>query len=446
MADRRWRVLAAGMAAQASIAAVGLGLPAIAPQLRDRFDLSLAGTGALLAASTLGVLVGLLPWGATADRLGERPVVVAGLAGAALALALAALADSALGVAAGLFLAGLLGAAANVGSGRAVARAFPRRQRGLGLGLRHMATPLGGALGAAALPVAVAVAEPRAAFLLLAGLCALGALAAAAGLVPPPARDPQPARRGPGPLRDPRIWRLSVGTALVVVAQIAVLSFLTLYLHLERGWSVGAAAAALVGLQLVGGASRVLAGALSDRLGARVRVLRGLALAAAAALAVAAALLALPDVPAAAALLVAGILAMSGNGVSFAAAAELAGLDRAGTALGLQNTVLFVAVAIAPPAFGAAVAGLGWTAAFALVAVLPLLGAAVLSPLAARERGGRRDQGDQQPDGGDGDGPGGDGLQLEAATPTGPRPDLPADPDGERGGQRAGGETVGDGH
>ena len=44
---------------------------------------------------------------------------------------------------------------------------------------------------------------------------------------------------------------------------------------------------------------------------------------------------------------------MAGNGVSFAAAAEMAGPARVGTALGLQNTILFVAVAIAPPAFGA---------------------------------------------------------------------------------------------
>ena len=46
---------------------------------------------------------------------------------------------------------------------------------------------------------------------------------------------------------------------------------------------------------------------------------------------------------------------MAGNGVSFAAAAEMAGPARVGTALGLQNTVLAVAVAIAPPAFGATV-------------------------------------------------------------------------------------------
>lgn len=76
---------------------------------------------------------------------------------------------------------------------------------------------------------------------------------------------------------------------------------------------------------------------------------------------------------------------MAGNGVSFAAAAEMAGPGRVGTALGLQNTVLFAAVAVASPLFGAAVGLLSWPGAFALAAVFPLVGWATLGPLAAAE-------------------------------------------------------------
>ena len=49
-AGYRWVVLAVGMTAQASISALQLGLPAVAPEIRAEFDLSLAATGALLAA------------------------------------------------------------------------------------------------------------------------------------------------------------------------------------------------------------------------------------------------------------------------------------------------------------------------------------------------------------------------------------------------------------
>jgi MFS family permease len=113
------------MTAQASVAALQLGLPAVAPQIRDAFGLSLAGIGALLAASTAGIIVTLLAWGALADRIGERAVIAGGLAGAAAALALASQATSAAALGTGLAAAGALGSSVNAASGRA---GRPRRR------------------------------------------------------------------------------------------------------------------------------------------------------------------------------------------------------------------------------------------------------------------------------------------------------------------------------
>ena len=377
------------MTAQASISALQLGLPAVAPQLRDEFDLSLAATGALLAASTVGIIATLLAWGALADRIGERAVIGIGLTGAAAALAIASRAGSAEALGACLVAAGAFGSSANAASGRAVVAWFDPSQRGLALGLRHMSTPLGGALAAVTLPFIADRGGVGAALLALAGACLAGALAAMVGLrrAEPVAAaghldEPPPS---PGPLRDRAIWRLSLGTACVVLAQLSLLSFLALYLHEERGWATGAAALALGAVQIGGAAARVVAGAWSDRSGSRIRPLRTLALAGAVTLALAAALLAAPDAPAAVALIVAGVLAMAGNGVSFAAAAEMAGAARVGTALGLQNTILFVAVAVAPPVFGAAVGLTSWPAAFAGAALCPLIGWWVLRPLVAVE-------------------------------------------------------------
>ena len=377
------------MTAQASISALQLGLPAVAPQLRDEFGLSLAATGALLAASTVGIIATLLGWGALADRIGERAVIGIGLTGAALALAAASRAGSAEVLGACLVAAGAFGSSANAASGRAVVSWFSASQRGFALGLRHMSTPLGGALAALSLPFIADRGGVGDALLALAGACLVGALAAVLGLrrAGPPVGaagldEPPPTA---GPLRDPAIWRLSLGTASVVLAQLSLLSFLALYLHEERGWSVGAAALGLAAVQIGGAVARVLAGAWSDRVGSRIRPLRALALSGAVTLGLAATLLGAPDAPAAAALIAAGVLTMAGNGVSFAAAAEMAGPSRVGTALGLQNTILFVAVAIAPPAFGAIVGLTSWPSAFALAALCPLLGWLVLRPLAARE-------------------------------------------------------------
>jgi sugar phosphate permease len=378
------------MAAQASISAVQLGLPAVAPQIRDAYGLSIAATGALLAASTVGIIATLLAWGALADRLGECAVIAAGLTGAAVALALASQASSGLALGAALVLAGAFGSSANAASGRAVVSWFGPSQRGLALGLRHMSTPLGGAIAAALLPLAADAGGIEAAMLALAAACLGGAAAAALGLrrAEPAAGgldDPPPHVTAAGPLRDRAIWRLSLGTAAVVLGQISVLSFVALYLHEQRGWSVGASALALAGVQIGGAAARVAAGAWSDRVGRRIRPLRTIALAGGITLAAATALLAAPDPLAAPLLLVAGVVVMAGNGISFAAAAEMAGPGRVGTALGLQNTILFVAVAAASPLFGAAVGLLSWTAAFALAALCPLVGWLVLAPLAAAE-------------------------------------------------------------
>ncbi|MEW6583720.1 MAG: MFS transporter, partial [Actinomycetota bacterium] len=136
----RWVILAVGVAAQVAPAGVHQGLPAIGPELRDRYGLSLAGLGALLAAFIAGMIVMVLPWGALADRVGERVVIGAGLVAAAAPVALATVTSGAVATGAALFVAGMLAASANAASGRAVVGWFAASERGLALGVRHMAT------------------------------------------------------------------------------------------------------------------------------------------------------------------------------------------------------------------------------------------------------------------------------------------------------------------
>ena len=66
----RWAVLAAGSTAMASAAVLFVGLPVLAPTLREEYDLSLSGVGVLLAAAWVGGTLTLLPWGLAADRYG----------------------------------------------------------------------------------------------------------------------------------------------------------------------------------------------------------------------------------------------------------------------------------------------------------------------------------------------------------------------------------------
>lgn len=378
----RWVILAAGTVAQASIATVGIGLPALAPALRSHYGLSLGQTGVVLAAPGVGMLPTLLPWGLLADRVGERAVIAFGLGGAAAALVATGWTGSYGALFALLAVVGALGGSVNAASGRAVMGWFAREERGLALGIRQTAIPLGGASAALALPWLAASGGTRLAFLALAGTCAVGASVGLLLLREAPAR--QPAAAGvAGPLRDRRMWLLSGGSVLFLVGQIAVIGFVVLFLHEHRGVRTGVAAAILAATHLLGAVARIAVGRWSDRLGTRVVPLRRLGLGLGAALAAAAAVVDAPLWLLVPALVAAGVFGLSWNGLSFTAAAEAAGAGRSGAALGFQQTPLGVGVAVVPIAF-AWVASTSWRAAFAASAVAPVVGTIVLARLDER--------------------------------------------------------------
>jgi MFS family permease len=371
-------VLAAGTAAQTSFSAVLIGLPVLAPALRDAYDLSLFQVGLVLDSVWIGPIVTLLPWGLLADRLGERLVLAVGLGGCGAALIGAAEAGSFTQLILLLVLAGAAGASVNSASGRAVMQWFPASQRGLALGVRQTAIPLGGLISALSLPAL----GLRAAFGLLAALCFAGAIFGTAVI-----RERKAAEEVLEPgglrvtLRDGRLWWLCGGSSLYLVAQVAVTGFIVLFLHDERGFSPGEAAAVLAGIQVLATVLRIATGRWSDLIGSRLVPLRIVGALSSLTLAVVAAVLDAPIGVLVPAFVLAGGFAMSWNGLSFTAAAELAGRGRSGAAIGMQQTSLSVAGALVPPAFAAVVAATSWRVGFALAAVFPLVGVQLLRPL-----------------------------------------------------------------
>ena len=388
----KWVILAVGLGSQTAISAVRQGLPSIAPALRDTYALSLQQLGLVLAAINVGIVLTLFVWGVLADRIGERTVLATGLAAAAGALVGAALAPSFGWLLAGLLAAGMAGASAIGGSGRAVMGWFDRSERGMALGVRQTGVPLGGGLAAIALPLIVAAFDLRAALLVVAAGCAAAAIASWRWMREPPPRPAgHPRVLAPPPHRDRRLWRLGLGSSLVVLAQGALFGFLVVFLHDVHGWPVGAAAGALAALYVGGAVARVAAGLWSDRIDERVAPLRRLTALSAALLLLAALLGAAgaPTVILLPALLAGGVLAASWNGLSLTAATEMSGRERAGTAIGVQNTILNGAGAIAPVAFASVVVATSWPTAWALLALSQLAGVAVLAPLVTEERGRR---------------------------------------------------------
>ena len=104
----------------------------------------------------------------------------------------------------------------------------------------------------------------------------------------------------------------------MIIGQVGITSLLVLYLYSERGWTAAHAALALGGVQVGAALARVCAGRWSDLRGERVEPFRQLATVAGVLL-LAGAVLGPP------ALMAGGIAAMSWNGLSFTAAAEISG-------------------------------------------------------------------------------------------------------------------------
>ncbi len=386
----RWIVLGTAAFGAAGFAALRMGLPSLGPAIRSEFDLSLGEVGVAFSALALGTMFTLIAWGMLADRIGERPVLTVGLLGTAATMVWAGMAPSYGVFVLALTLAGASGAAATGASGRAVMGWFGWRERGMALGLRQMALPLGGAIGSISLPLLAGAQGLQAAFYALAGLMVVAAAVCAALLREPPEQPtvlaPMPTTP---PLRDRRQWRLGAGSGLMVVAQGSMLGFLVLYLVDVHHMGAAGAAAVLAVAQLLGAAGRVRAGRVSDREERRIAPMRRRGLASGGLLLVLAVTSAVwagsPAWFAAPVVIAAAVATMTWNGLSFTAAGEIAGKAKAGTAMSLQNTVVAVGSAIGAPVFGLSVDLVDWPLAYALLAIGPLAAWQVLAPLEADE-------------------------------------------------------------
>ena len=372
-------MLAAGTFAQTTYSAIWFGIAVMAPALRARDHLSLAQTGLLLSSSLVGSLLSLYLWGLATDRFGERVVLASGLTLCGGGLIAAGFVQGFWPLAGLVAFAGMTGASVQSASGRAVLHWFPVRQRGLALAIRQTAIPLSGFLTALVLPH---VGGIRNGFLLLGFACLAGATVG--GIVLREGSEHERAAGGPlgrSPIRDKRIWQLSIGSSLLLAPQLCVAGFAVLLLHDRRGMSPGGAGAVLAVMQALAIAGRISAGRWSDVRASRLVPLRAIALTVGGLVVLMTILLDAPLPVLIPVLVLTGALSMSWNSLSFAAAIELAGRGRSGSAIGLQQTLLNVPSTTYPGLFGALVAATSWHVGFAAVAVFPLVGWRVLRAL-----------------------------------------------------------------
>jgi sugar phosphate permease len=387
----RWTILALISVSHVVGGTAQYGINTLAPFYKDELELSHAQVGLFFSAFYLAMAGFSFGAGWLADRLGVRQTTLQGHLSLGVCTVAAALAPSFSWAFAFFFLAGLGYSFLNPASSKGVMAWFQRDERATAMGIKQTGVPAGGVLTAMLAPQLVLIFGWRGA------LAALGGINFLFGFVfsffwrdPPDERaiagaQPMPVLERSGALKIWSFLPISCGTAIYLVGQLSLITYVPLYLKDAMGFSPYWASQALALTQ--GGAviGRVGWGVASDRLfgGRRKIVLVLIGLLSALLIALLSFMtprsslyLLLPI------LFLAGICLVGYQGVSYALIGELAGKARTGTALGMMITINATAATIGTPLFGHIVDRTGsYTVAWQLLAVLLALGIVGLTTL-----------------------------------------------------------------
>lgn len=373
---RRWSMLVIALTSTMFTNVFINGVAFLIPTLHSERGLDLATAALISSLPSFGMVATLIAWGYVVDRIGERFVLTIGSALTAAAAFAAASADSLVAVGVFLFLGGMAAASSNAASGRLVVGWFPPHRRGLVMGIRQTAVPLGVGLGALVIPRLAVSQGVSVALLFPAIVCAASAVICALGVLDPP-RPPRaeaPAEDLANPYRgSATLTRIHALSVLLAVPQSLIWTFTLVWLMTDRGWSAASAGALVSVAQLLGAGGRIAAGYWSDRLGQRLRPIRSIAAAAALTMGLLAVTDWLDSPISVMFMVIASVVTVSDNGLAFTAIAEIAGPFWSGRALGTQNTSQHLTSAMGAPLFGGLIGVAGYPVAFAVCALFPLI-------------------------------------------------------------------------
>jgi MFS family permease len=374
-ARARWSIMLISLVVTSTSFLFINGVAFLIPALEAERKTPLTEASLLASMPSWGMVVTLIGWGYVLDRVGERIVLTAGSALTAVAAYAAASAHSLIWVGVFLFLGGMAAAGCNSAGGRLVSGWFPPHQRGLAMGIRQTAQPLGSAVGALVIPE-LAERSPHAGLLFPALACTGAALLSVIGVVDSPRKPLETAtdEELASPYRRSWVlWRIHAVSALMMMPQTVTVTFMLVWLIRNDGWSIASAGAAMTISQLLGALGRILVGRLSDRIGSRMRPVAVIAAAAALTLFV----LAYADHRGShyevVLMVIVSVLAVLDNGLEATAITEFAGPFWSGRALGIQNTTQRLMAAAGPPLFGALISAARYPTAWALCGLFPLL-------------------------------------------------------------------------
>jgi MFS family permease len=280
---RRWAIVIASLFVTASAFVFINGVAFLIPALEDDLGTPLAEAGLLSSMPSFGMVATLILWGWLLDRVGERIVLTIGSVLTAAAAYAATTAHSVVAFGAWLFIGGMAAASCNSAGGRLVSGWFPPEQRGLAMGVRQTAQPIGIAMGALVIPILAEHSRSATSGLIFpAVLCSAAAVLSAVAIVDPPRKERAHATEQElaNPYRGSWVLRrIHAVSALLMVPQTLTVTFMLIWLIANYRCSIVAAGCVVTVSQLLGAVGRIMVGRWSDRVGSRLRPVRVMAIA-----------------------------------------------------------------------------------------------------------------------------------------------------------------------
>ena len=271
-ADRpgRWGSLTAATTAQVGISYLEQGVSALVPYIKAEFGLSSAVAGIFGTSMNIGRAISGTLAIRPVGRYGERRMILAGgLASGALALLAAASPTAPLTLVL-LIASGALQAFSILAGIVAVAVWFRSGRRGIAMGIRQAAVPVGGTLAAATLPFLALEIGWRPALAIAGGVSILTAIVGAFAYRHHGAGEERQTRRESigaavmAVLRNSRVSRAVFTGAMLAGGQFVTLTYIQLFLIEDLGTTLHFAAVVLVLTQVAGFVGRLVWGVVSD--------------------------------------------------------------------------------------------------------------------------------------------------------------------------------------
>jgi ACS family hexuronate transporter-like MFS transporter len=387
----RWAILTLISVSHIIGATAQYGINTLAPFYQEELGLSRAQVGLFFSAFYLAMTGASFGAGWLADRLGVRTTTLRGHVALGVCTVAASLSPSFAWACVSFFLAGLGYSFLNPASTKGVMAWFYRDERATAMGVKQTGVPAGGVVTALFAAPLVLVIGWRGA------LATLGILNVFFGFVfsalwsEPEERKMMVPERPPsapenhGPLNVWSFLPASCGTAIFLVGQMALITYLPLYLRDAMGFSAYWASQALAITQAGAMFGRIGWGVASDRLFGGRRKIVLLIIGVMGAILLLALSLMSAESPLSLLLLVvflSGLCLVGYQGVSYALIGELAGRDRTGAALGLMITINAGAATLGTPLVGFIIdRSESYALAWQILAIAVALGSVALAAL-----------------------------------------------------------------